>query len=309
MEWFETKVGPQPRPFERLVYQQEIASTGTPHLQGYAEFWVQKTLRNAIREFGTRFHLEKRKGTRKQARDYCKKDDTRKPGTNWVELGEWPKVKDNLKNLVSDLNKPLEQLPSFAELEDRYPQQMLLRRNKIEDEYLIKKGVRNLVPNVNNCHIITGKSGAGKTYLANQWALAFAGGDKREVYRAAWPTGGRWWWFNYVGQKAVVLDEFRHNISYQQMLNLLDIYAMAVESKGRSFQMVSERVYITTIIDPKEWYKGVEDKSELQRRIRENCTIWDFTGDKDDYPNFPHTRRTGEFTFDPFDPFNVVNRI
>lgn len=70
------------------IFQLEEGENGTPHYQGYLEFttptrmgakWLRTILPGA--------HLEKRKGSRKQARDYCKKEDTRKDGP-W-EVGEW----------------------------------------------------------------------------------------------------------------------------------------------------------------------------------------------------------------------------
>ncbi|AXH74131.1 MAG: putative viral replication protein [Cressdnaviricota sp.] len=60
------------------VYQREIApETGKKHYQGYAEF--NNTIKmNRIKAWlGDDAHLEKRKGTNEQARNYCMKPDSR----------------------------------------------------------------------------------------------------------------------------------------------------------------------------------------------------------------------------------------
>jgi len=68
------------------VFQLEEGDNGTPHYQGYVEFskptrftWWQSNIQ--------RCHLEKRKGSREQARDYCRKEESRKDGP-W-EVGVW----------------------------------------------------------------------------------------------------------------------------------------------------------------------------------------------------------------------------
>jgi len=69
-------------------YQLELSESGTLHYQGYAEF--SATVRFSVFRsagelaFG---HYEIRRGTREQARDYCRKDDTTLAGP-W-EYGQW----------------------------------------------------------------------------------------------------------------------------------------------------------------------------------------------------------------------------
>lgn len=71
-----------------VVFQlEEAPSTGTKHLQGYAELTERKTLTTIKGWLGNSAHIEKRMGTRQQARDYCMKEDTRLEGP-W-EAGVW----------------------------------------------------------------------------------------------------------------------------------------------------------------------------------------------------------------------------
>ncbi len=66
------------------IIGKEGASTDTPHLQGYVE--CTKTCRfSAIQKWlHSKAHCEKRRGTREQARDYCKKEG------DFIEIGVWP---------------------------------------------------------------------------------------------------------------------------------------------------------------------------------------------------------------------------
>jgi len=70
------------------VYQEEIGENGTRHFQGYLIFSVRKRLTQlkAIQQL-SRAHFEARRGTSKQARDYCMKEETRVADTIPIEYG------------------------------------------------------------------------------------------------------------------------------------------------------------------------------------------------------------------------------
>ncbi len=70
------------------VYQEEIGTDHTPHLQGYTEFTKVITLA-ALKTLMPQAHFEPRKGTKAQARAYCQKEDTRI--SDPLEFGELPK--------------------------------------------------------------------------------------------------------------------------------------------------------------------------------------------------------------------------
>lgn len=58
-----------------LVFGYEVGAQGTPHLQGYVCFSGRKSLRQAkLFLHCERVHLEAKRGTPKQASDYCKKE-------------------------------------------------------------------------------------------------------------------------------------------------------------------------------------------------------------------------------------------
>jgi len=73
-----------------IVFQHEICpKTGKEHLQGYVEFGRSQRWNKLTVEVGRDFrpHIEPRNGTPQQASDYCKKLESRKPGTEPFEDG------------------------------------------------------------------------------------------------------------------------------------------------------------------------------------------------------------------------------
>ncbi len=273
-----------------LVFQEELSATNTPHIQGYVEFKRQLSFNVAKDLLCTdrRVHIEKRMGTPHQASEYCKKVETRSVSGLHGEAGEISySRKDKLDNVILALQNGENIMTISAD----YPKQYLLHKNKIIEAHIESLSHRDLTPNNNNVLIFVGPTGAGKTTTA--WA------DYPDAYKGSWPTGNRWWWPNYKGQETVIFDEFRENISYQQILALFDIHPMSIEYKGGNTENVSKRIIVTTIRDPKSWYGRVQDKTELQRRIQQNATIFDFDPTRS-FPNFKKTARTGVFAFEDY---------
>lgn len=69
------------------VWQREVTTNGTPHLQGYIEFEGPKRRTGVLKFLPHGTFTEPRAGTRDDARDYCRKEDTRQAGP-W-EYGTW----------------------------------------------------------------------------------------------------------------------------------------------------------------------------------------------------------------------------
>lgn len=79
------------RTLRYCVYQHELCpKTGQDHWQGYMEFGTPKRMK-AVKEIlqDRSAHLEARRGTREQARAYCMKLDTRFPGEEPYEFGDF----------------------------------------------------------------------------------------------------------------------------------------------------------------------------------------------------------------------------
>jgi len=77
---------PQWEKVRYVIWQLEKGDNGTPHWQGYVELTQQCRL-SALKKWLPTAHFEPRNGTREQARDYCRKEDSRQDGP-W-ERGNW----------------------------------------------------------------------------------------------------------------------------------------------------------------------------------------------------------------------------
>lgn len=77
------------------------------------------------------------------------------------------------------------------------------------------------------------------------------------------------WWDGYSGESHVVIDEFRGILSLSHLLRWLDRYPVRVETKGASRPLQACTFWITSNLDPREWYPDVdqESKDALLRRL------------------------------------------
>lgn len=102
------------------VWQLEKApSTGTLHHQGYVEFkqpLSMKAAKGALGDAGV--HLEPRKGTREQAREYCMKADSRVEGP-W-EHGQWDSDQGKRSDLV-EVQDAIKRGMGKREIYEQYP--------------------------------------------------------------------------------------------------------------------------------------------------------------------------------------------
>lgn len=90
---------------EYMIIGWEVGEQGTEHLQGYMEFKNQKRLTEA--KIHPKLHLEQRRGTQKQAIDYCMKDG------QYYEFGEKKE-----QGRRSDLNEIKELLDNGGTMND-----------------------------------------------------------------------------------------------------------------------------------------------------------------------------------------------
>jgi len=109
------------------------------------------------------------------------------------------------------------------------------------------------------CHVYWGRTGLGKSHRA--WAEAGL-----DAYPKVPSTK---FWDGYRGHKHVVVDEFRGGISIEHLLRWLDKYPVLVEIKGSAVPLVAEKIWITSNLNPREWYPGLDELTlnALLRRI------------------------------------------
>lgn len=237
-----------------LIYsiagQEVCPSTGREHLQAYLEFKSDRSLNALKKKFGDSIHFEKRKGTRKQAMDYCKKDG---------DFEEWGTFVDTKQGQRTDLEKVHEMVRSGCrqlEIEDAIAGNYQAQRY-MESLLKSQKKTRNCKPTV---WWFWGPTGTGKTRVA----IEEAGNDY-------WISmGSLRWWDRYDGQKTIIIDDFRPSYcSFENLLRYLDRYDIQVETKGGTRWLMAETIIITAPKSPQDLYDNhtYEDIEQLIRRI------------------------------------------
>lgn len=237
-----------------LVYlkgQQEIGEGGLHHWQLLAVFSKKLRLAAVKRHFCPQAHCEPSRS--EAANEYVWKEATRVPNTQFehgtlpvsrARKTDWDRVYNDA--VSGDINN--------------IPKDILIRN------YSAIKRIR-----VDNCqppfrddvcvNVYWGESGIGKTRRA--WHEA---GPVEDVYIKNPNTK---WWDGYRGQKTVIIDEFVGRIDISYILTWFDRYPAMVEVKGYSTPLLATTFFITSNVDPRDWYSEINSaqRDGLMRRI------------------------------------------
>jgi len=223
------------------------ASSDYIHWQIMVAFKTKQRLAAVKRTFGT-CHAEPSRS--EAANEYVWKEDTRVDGTQF-ELGQlafhrndvkdWAAIKDHAKCGRLDDIPPdvfIQHYRTLRAISADYAQPIALERT---------------------CKVYWGPSGVGKSRRA--WD---------EAGLDAYPKDPNTkFWCGYNSHQNVVVDEFRGTISIGHMLRWLDRYPVIVELKGSSTILVAQNFWITSNVDPRDWYPDLDDltKAALLRRL------------------------------------------
>ncbi len=243
--------------FKYCVYQEELGHSDTPHYQGYIEFKRTMRLSTVKRLLGGRVHLERRRGTQQQARDYCMKEDGRISAP--VELGTYVPISgQGHRTDLATLTLAIKETPDVTTIAKAFPIQYLKFHKGITKLCRIYTPKRSSPPKV---WLYYGTTGTGKTRDA--FTL-------QDIHRKAPDTR---WFDGYSNQKTLLLDDFcgrMSKMSLSYLLQLLDRYPMLVEVKGDYVPLLATQIIITTNIHPRLWYDysdRIVQYNALARRI------------------------------------------
>jgi len=219
--------------------------TGYLHWQLLVVFERKCRLAAVRRIFGD-VHAELTKS--KRANDYVWKDDTAVEGTRF-ELGAlklqrnsdvcWTTVWNDAKGGRLDVIPPDIRVRHYGNL------------RRIGMDYLTPVGMER------KCIVFWGTSGSGKSRRA--WHEAGVGAYVKDPLTKFWD--------GYQGQEHVVIDEFRGGISIGHLLRWLDRYPVNVEVKGAAVALRAQCIWITSNLDPVNWYNDL-DAETLQALLR-----------------------------------------
>ncbi len=81
------------------------------------------------------------------------------------------------------------------------------------------------------------------------------------------------WWDGYTGQETVIIDEFRGQITYSELLSLMDGWPKKVSRRCREpIPFLAKKIIITSSLPPEEVYVNLAEKDSLDQLLR-RCEI------------------------------------
>lgn len=249
-----------------LIYQLELSESGTPHFQGYMELKERKTLAQIKTLLGSHHvHIEARRGTSEQASEYCRKDDTYVEGGSRFEYGEMKYPQPGKRNDLKEFKDAvLGERKRKRELFDDHYGTIARYPKFYSDLTLYTRPTRREAMEV-VLHI--GATGLGKT----RTVMDRHGEDPSFFITPL--SNNTSWYDTYDFHDICLLDDFAGAASHMQLttlLRLLDRYPVMVPVKGSHVWWMPRLVYVTTNIDPKDWYSWTKRGSQylaLARRF------------------------------------------
>lgn len=257
-----------------LCFSPEVCpTTKREHWQGYIYFKEQITI-SAIQKYYQKNYnwqfgkLLPCKGTSEQniiycgGADYIKNNKMKDKNPLFKEFGKLPAqgerkdlndLKDDILNGKSNINDIIIDAPIVYHQYGRTLDKIQdIRNSKLFRNYECKG------------FWYYGKTGVGKSHIA------FEGYDPSTHYLLNVNDGG--FWQGYEGQKTVIINEFRGQIPFSELLDICDKWPKTVKIKGsKGYPLLCNKVIITSSKHPKNIYINVLDDEEsfeqLERRF------------------------------------------
>lgn len=242
-----------------IVYGFEIApSTGTKHLQGYAQT-EKRVYLSKINKLLPKVHITICNGSSQDNINYCKKlDDYAEQGVPRTEARRIKKCKDDWNALVN-----LAECGNLDSIRQDYPQEFLCYYRTFK-----QIAQDNLKPQEQErrAYWIWGKPGTGKSRAVHQL-----------FPHAYWKNANKWW-DGYKGERVVVLDDLGTSHLYEHLKRWADRYPVIGEVKGSSIGLSYEIFIVTSnfrISDVQSELVPVETIRAIERRFEEvEAVLW-----------------------------------
>lgn len=201
--------------------------------------------------------LLSRRGTRDQARDYCRKPATggAKVTGPFQELGTWR----SSQGKRTDLASVVQSIHAGAELRDlveehtsvfiRYPNGItralaILRPSPARSAPLVL--------------ILYGDTGTGKSRACAQ--------VYPEAYWYPRPQNGHAYALGYAGQRVIIFDDFYSWVPYDLLLRICDRNPLQLNVMGGAMTCHATTIIFTSNQNPDTWYPNIPSKAAFVRR-------------------------------------------
>lgn len=251
-----------------LAYELERGGqTGRPHWQGYLSLktpWTKKKLNDY---FNKKYWLDEMRGRFQDNEKYCGKEG------RLVKHGTCPKENQGKrKDIDCCVESLLANETTLDELIEgghastvaRAFNMMRYLEAKRQKKYCAKDWQTKIV-------WLHGPTGCGKSKYVRQK-------HKQGLYIKPLGEGDLKWWDNYEGEEYVLMDDFRGQIAYAELLTLADWGEKTLSRRGTApSQSRIRTIYITSCDHPRKIYHRQVGKTDsinqLMRRIEKVYTF------------------------------------
>jgi len=248
------------------IYGKEIGENLTPHWQGYMEFNRQLTIAG-VKVILPRAHIEKRKGSQKQAIDYCKKDHDFIIFGKKKESGKRTDLKAIKESVM--VGTHIETLALCTNYQQIKYAEKLYEYKPLSTDYKKRE-----------VYWFWGPTGTGKTRLAYQLIKE----EGLDFWRSN--ISGSKWFNGYFGQPIALIEELRAKLwPYSTLLELLDGYQIRTENKGGFTIWDPKIIIITSPKSPEDAYKGQLEfvDGHIDQLLRRISIIKEFKAPQEDF--------------------------
>lgn len=232
-----------------VIAGKEVASTGTPHLQGFVRWQHNMTLSKVIKLIPGA-HVTMCKGNAKKNIEYCSKEDT-----NPFEWGIRPKTQGSGQQERWSKARQLAKEGDFEEIDDELYVKYIHHFKAIHAE-----SQPNPDPLEKMDHLwIYGETGTGKSHsVATKYPDRYIKNLNK-------------WWDGYTNQEVVHIDEIdpSHQFLSSFLKKWADKWPFNAEIKGSSKQLRPPKVIVTSNYSIDEMNFPPADAPAIKRRFRE----------------------------------------
>ena len=289
---------------------EEAPTTGTKHIHLF--FIASKTRWSTVQKRFPHAHIENEvMGTAQQNRDYILKendklsDDKKESLIESMEWGFLPtETVPDKRNILEEAEKLLD-----AGLNPRqiFERSILYRKYEtiINKEFFARRVAET--PPLRDVAVYwrTGGSGTGKSYTYVKLVEKY--GIDEVFITADYANSGTSVMDGYIGQKCVVLDEYKGELPYRLLLNMLEGYRLQIHCRYNNVYALFTQIHINSIFPPEEAFKHMVNESDqtndpiqqLLRRITkvvyhykdDDGNYCEYEMDGKDYKNYEHLKK------------------
>lgn len=238
-----------------IIYGFEKGKKETPHIQGYIEFKNARTVKGLSKSL-KRASIRIAKGTGDENFEYCSKSGVFFERGKKKEQGE----RKDLVELKDEIIKGLD----LDELILDDPMSFHQYGRTLERITDIKlRTLSRTEPTIGVW--LFGPTGSGKS------KRAFENYSNKTHY--LWKDD-KGWQDGYKQQDTVIVDDFRGNICYADILKLADRHPWFVPRRGREpMPFISKKVIITSSLRPEEVYNNLSKNDSMEQLYRRYTVI------------------------------------